>query len=97
VDKGLRERGYEVAKYRVVFFGRAEQMRTVRSEYPDLIPYLPLSATIFEAPGHTAVNTLAPAFLKQFYVKPVEQQMLDGWQKDLEGILTGFAECHKHI
>ena len=51
VDIGLTQFGYETDKYRVVFFGKAEEIRHMSSEYPQLIPYLPLKIMAVTGPA----------------------------------------------
>ncbi len=47
VDIGLQAMGYKTDKYRVVFFGKAEEIRHLSDKHPELIPYLPPKISIF--------------------------------------------------
>ena len=58
VDKGLRNFGYETGLYRIVFFGRPQQMAIVRENHPGLIPYLPLKIMLFEDGEYVVASAL---------------------------------------
>ena len=47
VDIGLTSSGFETDKYRIVFFGKPEEVRQLSEKHPQLIPYLPLKITLF--------------------------------------------------
>lgn len=95
VDKGLRQSGYQTGLYRVVFFGRPEQMAWVREHYPALMPYLPLKITLYEAEGYVGASALQPAALSPFFDKQKIQQLLEGWQADMTAIMAAYDRCDK--
>ena len=47
VDIGLTAMGYKTDKYRVVFYGKAEENKKLVKQYPFLIPYLPLKMSTY--------------------------------------------------
>jgi uncharacterized protein (DUF302 family) len=93
VDKGLRLRGYETGLYRVVFFGRPQQMAWVRLNYPALMSYLPMKITLFEDEGHVVASALQPATLSSFFEEEKIQQLLSSWQKDVTTIMAFYGRC----
>jgi uncharacterized protein (DUF302 family) len=93
VDKGLRLRGYETGLYRVVFFGRPQQMAAVRRNYPVLMSYLPLKITLFEDEGRVVASTLQPATLSSFFDDEEIRQLLNTWQKDMTKIMLYYRSC----
>ena len=93
VDKGLRESGYQTGLYRVVFFGRPEQMAMVRERYPALIPYLPLKITLYEGQHAVGASTLQPATLAPYFSQPPVRRMIDGWQRDVVAIMANYGHC----
>lgn len=93
VDKGLRLRGYETGLYRVVFFGRPEQMAWVRLNYPALMAYLPLKITLFEGEDHVVASALQPATLSHFSDEEKIHQLLEIWQKDVTKIMSFYGRC----
>src|SRR5512139_1951712 len=70
VDIGLTGSGFTTDKYRVVFFGKLEEIRTLSERYPQLIPYLPLRMTIFAEEDETLVVMEDPARLANLVADP---------------------------
>jgi uncharacterized protein (DUF302 family) len=93
VDEGLRQRGYETSLYRVVFFGRHQQMAMVRANHLGLMPYLPLKITLFQDGEHVIATALQPATLAAFFDDGNIQQLLASWQKDLTKIMAVYGKC----
>jgi len=90
VDEGLKKSGFKSDKYRVVFFGKANEIRKLSNKFPELIPYIPLNFVIFSEGRDTLVSTLNPAGLKPYYPKPEIAVVFDRWEKDLREILSVF-------
>ncbi len=86
VDIGLTSSGYKTDKYRIVFFGKTDQIHMLRDQYPELIPYLPLKIAIFAEGEETILVTSNPLAFSQLYtdeqLKPIFQQ----WGKDIVSI-----------
>jgi hypothetical protein len=93
VDKGLRKFGYETGLYRIVFFGRPQQMAMVRENHPGLIPYLPLKIMLFEDGGSVVAVVMEPVTLADLFDDSAIQKLLDSWQKDLMMIMSLYERC----
>ncbi|MDH5784062.1 MAG: DUF302 domain-containing protein, partial [Chromatiales bacterium] len=63
VDIGLTSSGFATDKYRIVFFGKPEEVRHLTARYPQLIPYLPLKITLFAEQDETVLTTFDPTML----------------------------------
>ena len=87
VDVGLTKMGYKTDKYRVVFLGKPEEIRRLKRDYPELIPYLPLKISIFAENEQTLLSTVNPEFLGKFYKQPELQATFRRWATDLHEIL----------
>ncbi|MFP3873758.1 MAG: DUF302 domain-containing protein [Thiohalophilus sp.] len=87
VDIGLTEFGYETDKYRVVFFGKPEEIRRMSREYPQLIPYLPLKIAIFAEEEDTLMVSFSPLQLLETD-EPELNRVLKNWAADLEAVLA---------
>lgn len=87
VDIGLTEFGYQTDKYRVVFFGKPEEIRRLSANYPELIPYLPLQIAIFAEADETLLATASPLDLNDAYAKPELAALFARWEQDLRAIL----------
>lgn len=93
VDKGLRSRGYETGRYRVVFFGKRKQIQEIRTRYPVLIPYIPLSITIFEQSAQTGISTIDPATFNQLYKASEIKNLIESWHLDIMDIFSEYQHC----
>jgi uncharacterized protein (DUF302 family) len=91
VDVGLGSRGFATAEYRVVFFGRAEEIRRLPDRHPDLVPYLPLKFVIFAEGETTLALTYNPMMLAAAFPDAELNRQFRRWEQDLRTILDRFA------
>ena len=87
VDIGLQAMGYKTDKYRVVFFGKPDEIRKLAEEHPELIPYLPPKISIFAEQDDTVMVTVNPQQLKDFFPDPELAPVFEQWERDLRVIL----------
>lgn len=87
VDIGLSEFGYKTDKYRVVFFGKPDEIRDLSARYPELIPYLPLQIAIFAEAEETLLVTTNPFQLSAAYADPELEKRFARWERDVRAIL----------
>lgn len=88
VDYGLRRRGYHVPPYRIVFFGKPDEMRFLSAARPDLLPFLPLKIIIYEDGDKVIIMAANPAKLGQLYRGPEVAGVFLNWRRDLHKILN---------
>lgn len=93
VDIGLIGKGYNTDKYRVVFFGKADEVATLSKQHPELVPYLPLSVAIFAEEGNTLISTARPGLLAQFYPDPTLKPVFARWERDMVAIFDDVREA----
>lgn len=86
VDIGLTAMGYKTDKYRVVFYGKAEENARLVKKYPYLIPYLPLKIAIFAEGEETLMIASNPMLLLK-QSDPGLKPVLKTWETDLEKII----------
>ena len=86
VDAGLEAKGYQTDKYRVVFYGKADEVTRLAERHPELIPFLPLSVAIFAEGNQTLLATNRPRALKAFFTAAELASTFDRWEQDLVGI-----------
>lgn len=94
VDVGLASGGYKTAEYRLVFFGKPEEMRDIEQRYPQLLPYLPMKIVIFAEGDSTVALAYNPAILQTFFKIDALQPTLRRWEKDIREILDQFAQAY---
>ncbi len=93
VDIGLTKSGYKTDKYRVVFYGKPEEIRKLSRRYPELTAYLPLKISIFAEDRDTILVTANPQHLK----KAGDAELgwiINGWEKDLVAIFRHMGELN---
>jgi len=86
VDIGLTQFGYETDKYRVVFFGKKDEIDRIVASHPEMIPYLPLKVAIFAEEQETLVVTSNPVRFTQFFPSPDLAVVFRRWESDLRSI-----------
>jgi uncharacterized protein (DUF302 family) len=95
VDIGLTSSGFKTDKYRVVFFGKPAEIRNLSASHPELIPYLPLKATIFAERDQAVVVTANPAEFSDFVHDPKVHKVLLRWRRDLHAILDEVRNAER--
>jgi uncharacterized protein (DUF302 family) len=93
VDVGLTASGFQTAEYRIVFFGKADEVRRLSAAYPELIPYLPLNIVMFAEGDDTLLLTTNPLKLAEFFDKPELRVQFARWEKDVRAIIDGAAQA----
>ncbi len=92
VDIGLQSRGFTTAEYRVVFFGKADEVQAISKKYPELMPYLPLKITLFAEGESALLVTNNPHVLRGYFKAPELQAVFARWETDVQRILDILAE-----
>ncbi|MDH5472851.1 MAG: DUF302 domain-containing protein [Gammaproteobacteria bacterium] len=87
VDIGLTMSGYPTDKYRIVFFGKTEQIHELTKKHPELIPYLPLKIAIFAEADETLLVTSDPAIFMDLYPDPRLHEVFHQWHEDIVNIM----------
>jgi len=92
VNENLARRDFKSDMYRVVYFGKLDEVRKVTAAHPELIPFLPLNITIF-AEGEQAILVAShPQSLQQFFPDPALKPVFDRWEKDVDDIMDELRE-----
>lgn len=92
VDIGLTTSGFKTDKYRIVFFGKPEEIRHLSKAHPELIPYLPLKMTIFAEQDETLLVALDPTMLRELVDDEQLQYQLMRWKNDILAIMDELRE-----
>ncbi len=88
VDIGLTSMGFKTDKYRVVFFGKTDEIHHLSKTHPSLIPYLPLKIAIFAEGDETLLVCSNPMSFIELYPEPELTKIFKQWRKDIEKILN---------
>lgn len=92
VDIGLTSSGFETDKYRIVFFGKPEEVRQLSKKHPQLIPYLPLKITLFAEHDETLLTTFDPSLLTGLVADETFRSQAMRWRSDIIAIFDELRE-----
>ena len=92
VDIGLTSSGFETDKYRIVFFGKPEEVRQLSEKHPQLIPYLPLKITLFAEREETLITTFDPGLLTALVADEEFRSQTMRWRSDIIAIFDELRE-----
>ena len=87
VDIGLSNSGYQTDKYRVVFFGKPDEIRELSLHHPQFIPYMPLKVAIFAEGEDTLITAVNPTRFSVMSTDAWVKTLLSRWAGDLALIL----------
>ena len=86
-DGGMTDFGYESDLYRVVFFGKIDEVRMISRRHPELVSYLPLKIAVIAEKDETLLAVLNPEALAPFFPDEELQIQFGRWNSDLLSIL----------
>ena len=89
IDIGLTKSGYATDKYRIVFFGKKEEIDFISSKYPHVTPYIPWKVAIFAEQQDTLIVAVDPMQFSNKKHSGANKYLLT-WKKDLKKIMTIF-------
>lgn len=88
-DGGLHHMGYETDNYKIVFFGRLEEVRELSKTHPELIPLFPFKLAVYAEGKDTIMSVLNPAELApMLHADEGLQTRLTAWEKDFRAVLN---------
>jgi uncharacterized protein (DUF302 family) len=88
VDIGLTNMGYKTDKYRVVFFGKHEELEQLTDTYPELAAYLPLKIAIFSEETETLLVTTDPIKFSEMFPDEALKKHFKQWSEDTGSIFN---------
>ena len=92
VDIGLTSSGFQTDKYRIVFYGKPNEIRDLSKKHPELIPYLPLKLTLFAEQDETLLVALDPTMLRDVVDDEEFHYTLQRWKNDILSIMDEIRE-----
>jgi len=93
VDIGLTGRGYQTDKYRLVFFGKYEEIRALADAVPELITYLPPKISIFAEGEQTILVMANPELYADIAKGAIDPVIFDRWKSDFTSILDDVSSA----
>lgn len=95
VDIGLTKSGYKTDRYRVVFFGKASEIRYIASKYPQLAAYLPMKISLFAEGQETIMLAADPMMLDRVVSSKELKPILKRWSRDIRKILEDIRKTRE--
>lgn len=91
-DGGLRQMGYKTDNYKIIFFGRLDEVRAVTKAHPELLPFLPLKLAVFAENKETLLSTVNPNSVLAMMpeLKEELQPLFNKWEQELRRVLSEF-------
>jgi uncharacterized protein (DUF302 family) len=87
-DGGLHDMGYSTDSYRIVFFGRLDEVRALSKTHPELVPLFPFKLAVYAEGKDTLFSILNPTELAPLLDADKDlQQQLTAWEKDFRAVL----------
>ncbi len=94
-DGGMEEFDYKTDYYRVVFFGKIEEVRPIIDKHPEMAAYLPLKITVFAENQESVLVALDPLQLTTFFNDAELSVQFVRWHNDLRAILDEVRDFKK--
>ena len=91
-DDGMGTFGYHSDFYRVIFFGKLDEVQKISKNHIELVPFLPLKLAIFAEKNETIITALNPMNLEKFTDDPEVKVQLSRWKNDIQSILKELSE-----
>ena len=93
IDVGLTGMGYKTDKYRIVFVGKADEIKYLIDKYPQMIPYMPPKVSIFAEGDDTLLVTANPQFFAQMIDDEKDKIIFQRWESDVYSVFDDFRNA----
>ena len=84
LDQGLGKAGYEIDKYRILFFGNALDYDIIQKRYPQFSVFVPLSISVYEDDGDIYIQSMPFSMMKKASNDREFLAMVHRWQTDVD-------------
>jgi uncharacterized protein (DUF302 family) len=94
-DGGLGDFGYQTDKYRLVFFGKLQEVRQLSNRHPELIPFLPLKIAVIKEQESVVLVALNPRTLSEFFPGRELDIQFQRWESDIRAIFSEIGATER--
>lgn len=91
IDIGLTKSGFKTDKYRIVFYGKPQEVKKIIEKNPELSAYLPLKIAIFAEGTDTLLVAAKPGLTMK--VTPDLTSTIGHWERDLISIFKDMRRA----
>jgi len=92
LDQGLARAGYDINRYRIIFFGKAEDFVHIQKTHPGFTVFLPLSVTVYEDEGGTYMQSMPFTAMKDLALDKKQVHMISRWRADIHTSINNAAK-----
>ncbi len=86
-DVALSKFGYKTDKYRIIFFGKLDEVRALTKKHPELAAFLPLKMAMIAEGEDTVLAIMNPTELSTYFPDPDLAVQFKRWESDERAIL----------
>ncbi len=95
-DGGMAEFHYKTDFYRVVFFGKLEEVRGILAKHPEMSPYLPLKIAVIAENDETVLASMDPRALSAMFPEDAALHLqFERWYNDIQAMLEEMRQLKK--
>lgn len=94
-DFAMNERHYKSDKYRILFFGKYDEMKLMSKKYPEMTPFFPLKITVMEEGTHSLLIATPPITLLPLVKTNKDRMTIFRWNEDMQSILSQVKSQYK--
>lgn len=88
VDIGLKKAGYKTDRYRVVFFGRYDEIKSITDRHPEMAAFLPLKFVLFSEENDTILVALNPRHFDRIVSDETVKPLFKRWAEEVKAIMN---------
>jgi uncharacterized protein (DUF302 family) len=88
IDVGLEKAGYKTDRYRIVFFGKQDEIKSITDKYPEMAAFLPLKFVLFAEENDTMLVALNPLHFNQVVTDGSLKSLFKSWAVDIKAIMN---------
>lgn len=92
LDQGLEKAGYDIDKFRILFFGNALDFDIIQKRYPRYTVFLPLSISVYEENGGIYIQSMPFSMMKEATRNREYLAMVNRWQYDVDQAIHKAAK-----
>jgi uncharacterized protein (DUF302 family) len=87
-DGGLQHMGYETDQYKLIFFGKLDDVRELSKIHPELIPFFPFKLAVYAEGKDTLLSVINPSSLGLMLRADAGlQAKMQGWEQEFRAVL----------
>jgi len=93
-DGGMKDFGYKSDTYRVVFFGKVDEVRWITEKHPEFVAYVPLKMAVVAEKDESVISIVNPHTFNQYYQGDEDMRIqFARWYNDIHSIISDMYKA----